>query len=396
MRMGKRLRGGLSLIALGVFAVASIGCGQLTIRTWVTIVEEESGGYIQLHVPPPAPQPDPHPIENLQGGMLTYVQLDTREVLGTMNGIIVLEDVRIAGLSPTLVGPLCTWNDPEGDSSGTFTMDLLGGTSETELFLDAKAYDSLSKVLGLDPVDVETPVDFDLGGALDIAAFLDAFSAGTVEGMFATQTSLVSEIEILQFEADFAIDLTLDNGPLPPVFDPALLSFCGEYFDQQGTALFHGLNSKSSYLLARGDEPVEPLVIPLAELDAGAGDTLRLTAVGTYADSTLFRDGDETRVAGVFSATDTVLPPGEEVRIPDAIDAGEDYKTPHYWTCFLFICIPYPSTDIPEDFRIDPEVDVVVPEGAEYLIVAPIVPELHWKDNSGLSFGVDIEVNPGA
>jgi hypothetical protein len=54
-----------------------------------------------------------------------------------------------------------------------------------------------------------------------------------------------------------------------------------------------------------------------------------------------------------------------------------------------------PATDIPEDFNIDPEVDVVVPEGAEYLIVAPIVADLHWKDNSGLAFGVDIEVNPG-
>ena len=102
MRMGKRLRGGLSLIALGVVAVASIGCGQLTIRTWVTIVEEESGGYIQLHTPPHLPPRDPDPIVNLQGGMLTYVQLDTRDLLGTMAGILALEDVRIAGLNPTL------------------------------------------------------------------------------------------------------------------------------------------------------------------------------------------------------------------------------------------------------------------------------------------------------
>ena len=28
-------------------------------------------------------------------------------------------------------------------------------------------------------------------------------------------------------------------------------------------------------------------------------------------------------------------------------------------------------------------------------VVAPVVADLHWKDNSGLSFGVDIEVNPG-
>jgi hypothetical protein len=395
MTIGKRLRGGLSLIALGALAVASIGCGELTIRTWVTIIEEDSSGYIQLHMPEPLPPRPPDQLENLQGGMLTAVQLDTRDLLGTMTGLLTLEDVRIAGLSPTLVGPLCTWNDPEGDSSGTFTMNLLGGTSETTLFLDAKAYDSVSKVFGLDPVDVETDVDFDLGGALDITAFLGAFNAGTVEGMFATQTSLVSSMEVLGMDADFAIDITLDNGPTPPLFDADLLSFCGEYFDQQGTALFHGLNSKSSYLLAEGDDPVEPLVVSLAELGAAPGDTLRLTAVGTYADSTLFRDGDETRVAGVFSATDTVLPPGEDVRIPDAIDAGEDYETPHYWTCILLLCLPIPATDIPEDFRIDPEVDVVVPDGAQYLIMAPIDRDLEYEENSGLGFGVDIEVNPG-
>ena len=117
--------------------------------------------------------------------------------------------------------------------------------------------------------------------------------------------------------------------------------------------------------------------------------------MGTYADSTLLRDGDETRMAGVFSATDTVLPPWNDVRVPDAIDAGEDYETPHYWTCILLLCFPIPATDIPEDFRIDPEVEVVVPSGAEYLIVAPVDGDLEFEDNTGLGFGVDIEVNPG-
>jgi hypothetical protein len=39
-------------------------------------------------------------------------------------------------------------------------------------------------------------------------------------------------------------------------------------------------------------------------------------------------------------------------------------------------------------------VDVVVPAGANYLIVAPLSPSYEWKDNSGFGFGVDVTVNP--
>jgi len=398
MRTSRGFRGSLSLIALGVFAATSIGCGQLTMRTWVTIVEgeENTTGYIQLLLPT---NPPPNPILNLQGGMLTSVQLDTRDVLGAMIGVIALEDIRIAGDVPSLVGPLCTWNDPDGASGGTFKMNFLAGTSESEMFMDAKAQTLLSASLPppfgpLPTVDFENAVDFDLGGAMDPAAFLDAINAGTVDGMFATQTSMTNTMSVMGTDAEFAMDLTLTNGPLPPVFDEYLLSFCGDYFDEQGKALYYGINSKSTYLFTRGDQPVDPLAISLAELGAVPGDTLRITRVGTHATLPLLMDGDLTRVAGVFSATDTVLPSSAAHRIPDAIDAGVNYLSPPYWSCIFFFCLPLPATDIPQDFGIDPEVDVVVPEGAEYLIVAPIVADLHWMDNSGLAFGVDIEVNP--
>jgi hypothetical protein len=394
MRTSRCFRGGFSLIALGVFAATSIGCGQLTMRTWVTIVEgeENTSGYIQLLLPT---NPPPNPILDLQGGMLTSVQLDTRDVLGAMIGVIALEDIRIAGDVPTLVGPLCTWNDPDGTSGGTFKMNFLAGTSESEMLMDAKAQTSLSDTLGMPPVDFENAVDFDLGGAMDPAAFLDALNAGTVDGMFATQTSMTNTMNVLGIAAEFAMDLTLTNGPLPPVFDEDLLAYCGHYFDEQGKALYYGINSKSTYLFTRGDQPVDPLAISLAELGAIPGDTLRITRVGTHATLSLLMDGDLTQVAGVFSATDTVLPSSEAHRIPDAIDAGVNFLSPAYWSCIFVFCFPVPATDIPEDFGIDPEVDVVVPEGAEYLIVAPIVADLHWMDNSGLAFGVDIEVNPG-
>lgn len=393
MRMGKLLRGSFSLIALGAFAVASIGCGELTISTWVKIIEEESDGSIVVNLEPPMP---PYAIERLQGGFLTVLALDTRDLPGALEGTITLEDVRVAAIEQSLLGPFCNWNDTTGYSGGTVSLDILGGGSETDVFLDGKGQAQLAANFGIPPMDVETPVDFALGSEMGLSTFMDALDTGSVDGLFASQTSVVTDAEILGLPITITLNLSVNNDGNPPLFDEDLLSFCGQYFDEQGAALYHAVNSKSSYLLAQGDKPLDPLVISLADLGAVPGDTLRLTAVGTYADSTLLRDGNETRMAGVFSATDTVLPRWNDERIPDAIDAGNDYVTPHYWSCILLLCFPTPSTDIAEDFRIDPEVDVVVPSGAEYLIVAPVDKDLEFDDNTGLGFGVDIEVNPGA
>ena len=391
MKMGKLLRGSFSLIALGVFAVASIGCGQLTMRTWVKIIEDESDGNIQANLTPP---PAPYLIERLQGGFLTVVELDTRDLPGPLNGTITLADVRVAAIQQSLLGIFCNWNDPDGYSGGTVTLDILGGQSESDVFLDGKGQAQLSQLVGLPPIDVETPVDFALGSDLGLTTFLDALNSGSVDGLFASQTSVVTDQTILNIPVTITLNLTVDNDAEPPLFDADLLAFCGQFFDQQGAALFYGLNPQSSYLLARNDKPKDPLVISLAELGAAAGDTLRMTVVGTYADSLALKDGNETLAAAVFSATDTVLPRGYSDRIPDAIDAGQNYQTPRYWDCFGLICWPSASTDIPEDFRVDPGVDVVVPSGAEYLIVAPVDTALKFDDNTGLGFGVDIEVNP--
>jgi hypothetical protein len=391
MKLGKHLRVGFSLIALAAFALVSTGCGELTIRTWVKIITEESDGQFEADVVPPQP---PYPVERLQGGFLTVVELDTRDLPGALEGTLTLEEVRVAALEPALLGPFCNWNDVTGFSGGTVVMDILGGESETDVFLDAKGQAQLSAQIGMPPMDIETPVDFALGSEMGISAFLDALNSGTVDGMFASQTSVVTETEVLGIPLIVTLNLSLDNDGLPPLFDEDLLAFCGPLFDEQGAGLFYGLNPQSSYLLAENDKPVAPRVVSLAELGAAAGDTLRLTAVGTWADSTLFRDGNETRVTGVFSATDTVLPRWFDERIPDAIDAGSNYDTGHYWSCIGLICLPIPDTDIPEDFRIDPQVDVVVPAGAEYLIMAPMDRDLEYEDNTGLGFGVEIEVNP--
>jgi hypothetical protein len=39
-------------------------------------------------------------------------------------------------------------------------------------------------------------------------------------------------------------------------------------------------------------------------------------------------------------------------------------------------------------------VNVTVPSGANFLIVAPLAPSQKWDDDSGFGFGVSVEVNP--
>jgi hypothetical protein len=199
------------------------------------------------------------------------------------------------------------------------------------------------------------------------------------------------------FPATFIVDVAITNGALPPLFDADLLEFCGPYFDEQERDLFYGVNSKSSYLIRNGnDAPVEPLVIDLAEVGAAPGDTLHLASVGSYDWITTLADGSITKLGGVFSATPDVLPAtGNLHRISGALDAGPNLLTwPTQW-CGWWGCIPLNGgNDIPQDFRIDPARHIVVPAGANYLVVAPIDDWKWWKDNGGLGFGLTVGVTP--
>jgi hypothetical protein len=191
----------------------------------------------------------------------------------------------------------------------------------------------------------------------------------------------------------FTLNLAITNDAIQPVFDADLLSFCGARFDEQGNPAFYGLNSKSTYLRAQiGDHPAQPLKIALADLGAGPGDVLKLGTVGTYSDATILKDGNDTRLSAVFSSTNVVSSnENTRYRVPGAINAGSDVVTKTYWPCLF--CFPQQS-DISQDFRIDPTVNVTVPAGANFLIVAPLAPSQKWDDDSGFSFGVSVEVNP--
>ncbi len=70
-----------------------------------------------------------HPIERLQGGFLTNVLIRTSDLPNPMTGTIVLEDVRIAGDVPPMIGFICNSNDPTIKSSGELLIDVLRGSA---------------------------------------------------------------------------------------------------------------------------------------------------------------------------------------------------------------------------------------------------------------------------
>jgi hypothetical protein len=374
----------------GLAALLGTGCGELTIRTWVTVVEDESSGQIQTGTSAPVP------VSRLQGGFLAAVTVDTNQILsGPLQGTIEIEQVRIAGQAPGGIGRICTWADPAGVSAGTVTLDLFGGPSGADLVLDLKASTFLNQLFGLPPIALEQPVSFDLGSGFTLDSLLAAASDGAADGLFATRAPFEGTSSIGGLPVRFLLDLAVTNGATPPLFDADLLENCSDFFDEQGEALFYGLNSKSSYLQAQaGDAPVAPLVIPLADLGAAPGDTLRLERVGTYSDLTLLKDGTDTALSGVFSSTSEVKAENLRTRVPGAVEAGPNVKT-GYWKCLIFPLCVFVSTDVPQDFPVAGSTDVVVPEGAQYLVLAPLPPAYTWNDNSGFGFGVDVTVNPG-
>jgi len=388
-------------LALGALALLLGGCGELTTRTWITIVEEDSGGVVSVQFLDGAPID--YDILRLQGGFLAEVVVNLADLPNPMTGSITLSDVRIAGEVGGPVGRLCTWNDPGGLSGGSLVIDVLGGHAESTMNLDALAFTDVQRVLGWDPMDFEEPIDFDIGAVFDLGAFAQAFLSGSADALFATRTSIASTIvmpaapEPPVITSVFHLDAAVTNGSKPPTFDNDLLAFCGSRFATQGVGRRHVemLNVKSSYLRHAGvDRPLAPLVIDLAEIGAGPGDVLRLSTVGTYAAIPALKDGPDTRLGGVFSTSDEVLPSSQLFRIPGAIDVGPEMNTWASIVCFLGICTDHGGDEVPYDFPIDPQRIITVPSGANYLIVAPVDGLRVWRDNIGLGFGISIEVNP--
>jgi hypothetical protein len=385
-----RIRPG-TLGCLLALALSTTACGQLTIRTWVQVIEAESTGSVNV----PVLNPTPYPVTRLQGGFFAVLRVDTSKLPAPLQGTMTLEDIRIAGNAGPLLGNLCSWGDPAGASGGTVNLDVFGGKSSANLVLDLLTITRFSKNLSVPPAAIHQPASFALGTGLTLNALTNAASTGSIDGVFATRTQFSGDSDLLGNPVTFTLDLSVTNKGTPPLFSSDQLAFCAPYFNQQGRDVPYVLNSKSSYLRANPpDAPKDPLVISLADLGAAPGARLRLTRFGTFSDVTALKDGTDAALTGIFSSSNTVLPADQRARVPGARNAGNDIATAPYWQCLIWpLCWPV-ATDVPEDFRIDPSVTVTVPNGAAYLIVAPLPPSYLWNDDAGFGFGVTVEVNP--
>jgi hypothetical protein len=78
---------------------------------------------------------------------------------------------------------------------------------------------------------------------------------------------------------------------------------------------------------------------------------------------------------GVFSSTSQLLSVSEADRVPDAINAGDDYATSETW-------FSHENTDIPEDFEITPSTGflIQVPQNAKYLFISML--DSWYPDNT--------------
>jgi hypothetical protein len=367
-------------------ALLATGCGNLTIRTWIKVIEDQSTGSLSSDVLGGVPIP----LSRLQGGFLGAIVLDTRSLPGPVDGTVNVDIVRIsADSAPSIIGPICIWGNPAVASSGTAHLDILGGTGSTTITLNLKATAGLSDMLGIPPVELSQAATFPLNG-VGLTQLLNAASTGSGDGLFATNASFVGETVLLGAPASFNLDIHVTNEGTPPLFDTDLLTTCGPHFAEQGRAVFYGVNSKASYLLASGtDDPAPPTIIPLADIGAHAGDQLKIARVGTYNDNTELRDGSATAVGAVFSSTNVVKRDNQRNRIPGAIDAGTNVNTPPHFILLL----PIP-TDIAQDFAVTNSPTVTVPAGANFLILGTIPSGLSWGNNSGFGFGVNLTVNP--
>lgn len=128
------------------------------------------------------------------------------------------------------------------------------------------------------------------------------------------------------------------------------------------------VNVKATYLRTGNDPTAVPAPgIPLSAVGTGAGQLLSIRTVGAYQINGLGGDTQNTLVC-VFSSGATLLPDGQQIRVPGAIAAGPSVATQNAYYGNLV-------TDIPQDFVASRTswqngVQVRVPTGATHIFVA--------------------------
>jgi len=140
------------------------------------------------------------------------------------------------------------------------------------------------------------------------------------------------------------------------------------------------------YVDPRDNSDVEsPGIADLQSNSISAGDTILISFEGTVDNYGGSDYHTLDYLIGVFSATNQLLSVSEVDRVPDAINAGDDFDTEQTW-------FSHENTDIPEDFQITPSKGflIQVPQNANYLFISML--DSWYPDNtSPSSIAVTIE-----
>jgi hypothetical protein len=133
------------------------------------------------------------------------------------------------------------------------------------------------------------------------------------------------------------------------------------------------------YVDPRDNSGVEsPSIVDLQSNSISAGDTILISFEGTVDNYGRSDYHTLDYLIGVFSSTNQLLPVSEAERVPDAINAGDDYDTSETW-------FSHENTDIPEDFQITPSTGflIQVPQNAMYLFISML--DSWYPDNTSPS-----------
>jgi len=377
------------LPALLASALLGTGCGQIELPFWINIDAENSSGSLGLG-------------ENqiglgFSGGFYAKMDLDTSNLLTQgVTGTIEIPVVRMVATPDAmwqpLLGNICMYADSSTPLIGDVQFDILSGESDFDLPLVMQGWSTaLGPSLGAFEFAFPTgggegdggdPIDFQM----DLGALIDAlFFDGDIKDAIQIPISLQSEIEVPVLGlVDFDVTLDLASDNIPSDVDAGSVDDCLSIIHAQAGAIPYHVQPRATFLRTSsldGDKR-PPVVLDLAQVGAVAGDTLRFTRTGHFE---IGLGVNEYGGNAVFSASDVVLgPTGTRYRVPDALDAGNDFFTP--WVSIF-------PTDIPEDFGVfDPGADVVVPDGATHLILG--VQDTFYADNSGVLFTVWVEKIP--
>src|SRR5262249_54707601 len=211
LRMKARMRA--ATLAVCAAALMATGCGNLTIRSWVKIIEDQSSGQVTTDALAGAV----FDITQLQGGFLGTIVLDTTTLPGPVNGTVTVNDVRILGNTVGVLGYVCIWGDPANASTGTINLDILKSTGSTTITLNIKASARISDLLGIPPAAISQTATFPLNG-VGLSQLLNAAVTGSSDGLFATSASFDGDTVILDAPATFHLDIHVTNDSKAPVF----------------------------------------------------------------------------------------------------------------------------------------------------------------------------------